>query len=425
MSSEMLYEIELKFLWDIFEKCHLQIMYLDPDGAGNPQMDLGLRQRLGIPEEYEQLLNLLCRVVQPKNIYRMTDGFLCSYLILELPDIHPRKLLMVGPYLAVEMDRQQFISSAERLGLSSDGMEILSAHYASVPQLSETTVYAPLETFCERLWGREGYSVVDVNQELYSPVQPIPAMSPRRTPEEVMERMKEMELRYAYENELMRAVSLGLTHKAELSLASFSNFAFERRLADPVRNLKNYAIIMNTLLRKAAEQGGVHPFYLDRMSSDYAVRIEQIGSAERGYELMADMYRGYCRLVRRHAMKNYSTPVRRAITHIDSDLNGDVSLKTLADRQGMNASYLSSIFRKETGQTVTEYISQQRIRLAVQLLSTTDLQIQTVAQHCGIPDVNYFTKVFKKHIGKTPKQFRIDTLRLPNEGLRGEIRENG
>lgn len=419
MGNELFYEIELRFMWDVFEKCNLQMLFLEADREPDRQVDLGLRERLGISREYGRLMDIFRQIVQPGVLYRMTDPFLCSYLLLELPEWKRRTFLAIGPYLAVELTRGQFLEQAERLGLSGDGVAVLESHYAAVPQLAEQTVFAPLETFCERLWGRDGYTMVDVNQELYQAEPTLPVATPRQTPEETLRKMEEMERRYAYENELMRAVSMGLTHKAEMLLASFSNFAFERRLADPVRNLKNYAIIMNTLLRKAAEQGGVHPLYLDNLSSEYAGKIEQITSAAAGYGLMTEMYRGYCRLVRRHATKNYSPPVRKAIAHIDSDLNGELGLKSLAELQGINASYLSTLFKKETGQTVTDYVNQRRMHLAVQLLGGTRLQIQTVAQHCGIPDVNYFTKVFKKYVGKTPGQFRQDSAYLTQERPQG------
>lgn len=419
MASEVFYEIELRFMWNVFEKCHLQVLSLGADKEPDRQVDLRLRERLGMPGEYKRLMDIFRQIVRPGTVYRMTDPFLCSYLLLELPERGERTFLSVGPYLAVELTRGQFLEQAERLGLSGEGVAVLERHYAAVPQLAEQTVFAPLETFCERLWGRDGYTMVDVNQELYQAEPSLPMITPRQTPEETLRKMEEMERRYAYENELMRAVSMGLTHKAEMLLASFSNFAFERRLADPVRNLKNYAIIMNTLLRKAAEQGGVHPLYLDNLSSEYAGKIEQISSAAAGYGLMTEMYRGYCRLVRRHATKNYSPPVRKAIAHIDSDLNGELGLKTLAELQGINASYLSTLFKKETGQTVTDYVNQRRMHLAVQLLGGTRLQIQTVAQHCGIPDVNYFTKVFKKYVGKTPGQFRQDSIYLTQERSQG------
>lgn len=419
MASEVFYEIELQFMWNVFEKCHLQVCLLEADKEPDRQMDLRLRERLGMPGEYKRLMDIFRQIVRPGTVYRMTDPFLSSFLLLELPGRERRTFLSIGPYLAVELTRGQFLEQAERLGLSGDGAAVLEHHYATMPQMTEQTVYAPLETFCERLWGQDGYTMVDVNQELYQTEAPVLTAIPRETPEETLRKMEEMERRYAYENELMRAVSMGQSHKAEMLLASFSNFAFERRLADPVRNLKNYAIIMNTLLRKAAEQGGVHPLYLDNMSSEYAGKIEQIASAAAGYGLMTEMYRGYCRLVRRHATKNYSPPVRKAIAHIESDLNGELGLKALAELQGINPSYLSTLFKKETGQTVTDYVSQKRMHLAVQLLNGTRLQIQTVAQHCGIPDVNYFTKVFKKYVGKTPKQFRQDSLYMTQEPTQG------
>jgi len=419
MGNELFYEIELQFMWNVFEKCHLQVCLLEADKEPDRQVDLRLRERLGMPGEYKRLMDVFRQIIRPGTLYRMTDPFLCSYLLLELPERKTRTFLVIGPYLAVELTRGQFLEQAERLGLRGDGAAVLESHYAAVPQLAEQTVFAPLETFCERLWGRNGYTLVDVNQELYQTEPPLSLEMSRHTPEETLRKMEEMERRYAYENELMRAVSQGQAHKAEMLLASFSSFAFERRLADPVRNLKNYAIIMNTLLRKAAEQGGVHPLYLDNLSSEYAARIEQIASAAAGYGLMTEMYRGYCRLVRRHATKNYSPPVRKAIAHIDSDLNGELGLKALAELQGINPSYLSTLFKKETGQTVTDYVNQRRMHLAVQLLGGTRLQIQTVAQHCGIPDVNYFTKVFKKYVGKTPRQFRQDSLYMTQEPAQG------
>ena len=63
-------------------------------------------------------------------------------------------------------------------------------------------------------------------------------------------------------------------------------------------------------------------------------------------------------------------------------------------------------YAEETGKNITEYIREKRMKHAEHLLSSTPLQIQTVALHCGIMDVQYFSKLFKKHSGKTPKEYR-------------------
>lgn len=189
-------------------------------------------------------------------------------------------------------------------------------------------------------------------------------------------------------------------------MENFSAIPFEKRLDDPLRNLKNYGIIMNTLLRKAAEAGGVHPFYLDDISSSFAARLEQVPSVSAVQALMTEMFRSYCQLVRQRSMKQYSAVVQKTLIMIDADLSADLSLSKLAKAQNISAGYLSAIFKKETGKTITDYINSERMQLAAHLLKTTTLQVQTVAAHCGILDVQYFSKVFKKYMKKTPKAYR-------------------
>lgn len=105
-------------------------------------------------------------------------------------------------------------------------------------------------------------------------------------------------------------------------------------------------------------------------------------------------------------MKDYSPPVQKAVAFIDTDLTGNLSLSTISQTLNISSSYLSTLFKKETGQTLTDYISHRRINYAKHLLETTRLQVQTVAQHCGIVDVQYFSKIFKRITGVTPKQYR-------------------
>ena len=98
--------------------------------------------------------------------------------------------------------------------------------------------------------------------------------------------------------------------------------------------------------------------------------------------------------------------MQKAIVFIHSDLSANLTLSILADTQNISAGYLSAVFKKETGKTVTQYITDERIKQAKHLLKTTRLQIQTIALHCGIVDVQYFSKIFKKSTGKTPKEYR-------------------
>ena len=163
---------------------------------------------------------------------------------------------------------------------------------------------------------------------------------------------------------------------------------------------------MNTVLRKATEQGGVHPIHIDSVYSHFVKKIEAITSLESGRNLMKEMIRTYGLLVKNHSIKDYSLLIQKVITRIEADLTIDQTLNTHASILNVSPSYLSSLFRKETGITLTEFVNRKRVEHGIFLLNTSNMQIQMVAQHCGISDINYFTRIFKKQIGKTPKEYR-------------------
>lgn len=402
------YEAELHFLQATFERCHIKTLLLDPRESLDERADIGLGAFLADESVGHNSFSDLVSAIQAGTMYKMTDPFLCGYLFLILPDTNPQAVLFIGPYRTSELTEQQMLELAERFRVPPRQIPHLKNYYNGIPVMTEDSpLFVMVEEFGELIWGGSGkFTVVNINQEYAGAGSPLSAEKIPDDPSRAVWNMQAMERRYAYENELMEAVTQGQLHKAERLLASFATMSFEQRLTDTVRNMKNYCIIMNTLLRKAAENGGVHPIYLDSVSSDFAKRIELLNSVVDVSSLMSDMVRSYCRLVRKHSIRHYSPPVQKAITFIDSDLTADLSLSALARMQSVSAGYLSSLFKQETGQTLTEHVNQKRVKYAMQLLKSTKLQIQTIAQHCGILDVQYFSKMFKKYVGKTPKEYR-------------------
>lgn len=404
----MYYSAELEYVSKVLRKLHLQVIQLDRDVFQVQQLDYGLRKFLGREDMYEHFFSESIERAEENTIYKLTDELMCKYIFLLLPGSVRALPLIIGPYMSFEMTHEQSMEEAERLGVPAWRVSGMEECYANIPVVKdETTLLTLVHVFGEVLWGSgKAYKIIDINREMSSDLLHISSLDEDTNPEDTMLRMKMMEERYSYENELMQIVSQGLSHRAEIMLSNFSKLAFDQRTADPIRNVKNYAIICNTLMRKAAESGGVHPIYLDSLSSDFAKRIENVTGVESAQALMNEMAHSYCRLVRKYAIRQYSPMVQKTVTYIGSNLSGDLSLSVLASTQNINASYLSSLFRKETGKTVTEYVNEKRMEAAAQLLRTTRLQIQTVAQHCGMSDVNYFSKLFKKHHEMTPKQYR-------------------
>ena len=395
----MRFENDLQFLCDILKKCHIDARVV----SINDPLALALDERFLslFGGKYNVTVEGLIGKIAPRTLYRISENFGFSYTCLPLDG---QAVLFIGPYLTEPHQKEKLFEYANNVGISQKNLRYLNEYYSSMQViLPNSHILSVIGTFCERVWETPSFAIVDVMGESAKPLSPLSEPSGF---DETLVEMRTLEMRYKFENEIMEAVSLGQIHKESFLHVAFSEPFFEKRLPDSLRNAKNYGIIMNTLLRKAAQKGGVHPMYLDSMSSNFARKIEQLTVADESFGLMCDMFRSYCRLVRKHSMKDYSPTVQKTILLIDADLTADLSLSALAARQNISSGYLSAVFKKETGKTLSEYIREKRIDHARHLLSSTHLQIQTVASSCGIMDVQYFSKLFRRQTGKSPKEYR-------------------
>ena len=97
---------------------------------------------------------------------------------------------------------------------------------------------------------------------------------------------------------------------------------------------------------------------------------------------------------------------------IERQYKDDVSLPYLAELMGMNPDYLGRIFREYSGYTVVEYLSKVRIDKAKELLKSTDMRVKEVAAAVGYSNFSYFSQVFKKATGMTPKTYQDKNISL-------------
>ncbi len=89
-------------------------------------------------------------------------------------------------------------------------------------------------------------------------------------------------------------------------------------------------------------------------------------------------------------------------------------MTALAKKYGMSRSSLEKRFKKETGVTPKEYLSNRRLEAAKYLLLTSDYSIGQIASLCGFSTAAYFVYFFRIETGKTPKLFRIEAAQENN-----------
>ncbi|MBQ6847609.1 MAG: helix-turn-helix transcriptional regulator [Clostridia bacterium] len=209
---------------------------------------------------------------------------------------------------------------------------------------------------------------------------------------------------FAFENKLITNVKLGKSKNTKNIVASLP-FNVEN-----IKGTRVYLHSINALLRKAAENGGAPILTVAEKSKEFIFKIENMTNPSHSQSLIYEMVNAYCGLVDNYSKSHYSTPVSRAIIRIDSDLRDDLSLKALAEFNSINAGYFSSLFKKETGLTLTDYVNRKRIASAKEQLQSTRLQIKDITNNVGLKDANYFIKLFKKYEGMTPTAYREKQL---------------
>ena len=98
--------------------------------------------------------------------------------------------------------------------------------------------------------------------------------------------------------------------------------------------------------------------------------------------------------------------IKTVLEYIENHYRGDLSLEHLSQAAGMNAKYFCRVFRSITHQSPMDYVNYYRIEQAAYLLDSTSMPITSVGMDCGFEESSYFTKVFKKYKGLTPRQYR-------------------
>ena len=101
--------------------------------------------------------------------------------------------------------------------------------------------------------------------------------------------------------------------------------------------------------------------------------------------------------------------IARSLRYIKSNYARKIRLSDIASELHVNPSYFSALFSQEMGKTFTDYILELRIEKAKDLLGNTNLDILDISASAGFENQSYFTKIFRKRTGVTPRKFRQDS----------------
>lgn len=392
----------IKALKNALQAQNMQMTVLTLPFEGLEQFDYGLRRMLNPDFDFAEFGRQLLEKT-PRNALILTEDFVgFRYALFRLPD-GADVAYLVGPWVdgGMRADVQEAIAAE----FGEQRCKHVLEFHQNVRRLDETTHITALHALVHTAYADEPFCIRE--QPNFLPMSMIAdKWKEHRWPEVSSASAAFAEERYRLEDALLSYVMQGDLENAMRTAHQLSRYAVFSWTAKPIDNVKIQLLSGNARLCKAVTHSAVHPLYADEIYNRYVSRIDEVASEEDRRKLVFDMLKDYCDSVNRFALKDYSPLVQRVINYVNLNLDAMLSLKSLAALCCISPSYLSNLFRAETGITLTDFITRQRIRRAAFLLVNENNSVAQVGVQVGFLDDNYFTRTFKKVMGMPPTAYR-------------------
>ena len=174
---------------------------------------------------------------------------------------------------------------------------------------------------------------------------------------------------------------------------------------NPLRNEIYHLVANCTIITRKCIAAGMpqeDAYYLSDMFIRSADCCKSVDEVRRVNDEMALEFAGRMKRIK---SKTVSPAVRKAISCISDNLHEKLTAADIARKIGYNRSYLAVLFRRETGQTITEFILERRIEAAKSLIAG-GLKLSEISGMLGFSSQSHFCRCFKKITGVTPGEFR-------------------
>lgn len=187
---------------------------------------------------------------------------------------------------------------------------------------------------------------------------------------------------------------------------------------NPLRNYKYLFVASATLASRSAIAGGMDAERAYNISDLYILKMDTLQTVDEVKALHGDMFAFYTKEMAALDKANvYSKPVIVCIDYIYNHLHETIHTDDLAAQAGLNRSYLSTLFKKETGQPISAYILSKRMEAAQNMLRFSKYSYAEIAAILAFSSQSHFIRVFRSQTGYTPKEFRNRFFRTsPKKG---------
>lgn len=207
---------------------------------------------------------------------------------------------------------------------------------------------------------------------------------------------------YGYIDGMANSLKHGSCDEASSALKMlFGEYKDKNR---PVEEFKVSGILIYSLCSRLLENYMLDPSERIEGNAGIYRQIHESRSLQGLYNILLRLLEATSAFITSKEM-HYSGLVKEANKYIRNNYHDDVDLQSIADFVHVSSSYLCRLYKKETGESIIDALNRFRIDTAKKLLTNPGTKIYEVAISVGIRDQSYFTYVFKKYAGVSPKEY--------------------
>ncbi len=311
--------------------------------------------------------------------------------------------IIAGPFLLEEPDASMILDLEKKYQIDTRSLLLLSEHSWQVkvipPELAAE--YQHLLRYLVNSLTSSSAALMDANQErllqqsrINESIQQFKASGFRDSPKYPLE----------LETQLITKIKTGALKEASSILNDLLGHLLLYEGHD-VKKIRVRTIELCSLLSRAAIEHGSDVNMILEMNEKLISAIMKAPDIQGLTYTLYENMEIFTESLFYTSDKN-SAIIRKAAEYIAAHFSEDVTLSEVAEQIPINPSYLSTMFKQVTGHSFKEHLNHVRIQEAQRLLLHSDYSILEISVACGFSEQSYFTKVFRKYTGLTPKQYR-------------------
>lgn len=186
---------------------------------------------------------------------------------------------------------------------------------------------------------------------------------------------------------------------------------------DKVRNLRYHLIVSVAMITRFCIEGGMPEQDAYTLSDTYINKLDITTSINGLRDIQQDFVFDFAKRMK-HIQKQMTAPqsvlsihTTQAMDYVYNHLHDTITVVDVADAIGINETYLSKLFKKETGQSLSSYIRKKRIQTAQNMLVYSNYSCADIAQYLAFSSSSHFASIFKEETGMTPLKYRRENYR--------------